>query len=144
MKQKFVLFVEWLWILVLLMFSAQFSAKLFLLNRSRVLICLRHRRFIRRLRPASRGAALRWPPPSRGVHEPRGYCDVVPALTRCDPLQRPRLASVRKGPMDAQLCDGKLSTDAITLLQKRERRWNCTGRNWRAPERDGSLIEFRT
>ena len=37
----------------------------------------------------------RFTPPSSGVHEPRGCCDVVPALTRCGPLQRrpPHLGS---------------------------------------------------
>ena len=36
-------------------------------------------------------------PPSRGVQEPRGCCDVAPAMVRCGPLQRrpPCLGSER-------------------------------------------------
>ena len=48
-----------------------------------------HTRFMRRRATLA--------PPSRGVLEPRGCCDVVPALTRCGPLQRrpPGLGSER-------------------------------------------------
>ena len=112
-------------------------------NMAAAYSCLGHRRFILCLTSASRGAVLRWGRPPTACTSRAGAATLFqrcPVVVRC----RRRLAWVRKGLTDAQLCDGSLSRDAITLLQKCERRWNCTGRNWRAPRRDCSLIEFRT